>query len=145
MKYKIRIWMPILALFIWTFLSNGTSYGQADVKKKAEAVIRGVTIVSLDAPLRATIGRKVAIEIVIGNERASKVTTILTVTCLTTKQQIGREAETLEGLTSQKIVYIWDTEGLKEGTYVIRAELEKVPDETDIEDNVREIEVLLHR
>lgn len=128
-----------------TLLSTRLSYGMANEKKKAEPVVHGVTIVSLDAPLRATIGRKVNIEVVIGNERASKVTTILTVTCPTTKQQIGREAETLNGLSSQKIVYSWNTEGLKEGTYVIRAELEKVPDETDIDDNVREIEILLQQ
>ncbi|GAN33838.1 hypothetical protein [Candidatus Brocadia sinica] len=51
----------------------------------------------------------------------------------------------LEGLTSQKIVYAWNTEGLKEGTYIIRAELEKVPDETVIDDNVRQIEILLQQ
>ncbi|MFN3531923.1 MAG: hypothetical protein ACK41Q_05340 [Candidatus Brocadia sp.] len=145
MKCDMKVWMSILVLFIWTFLSSGTSNGLADEKKKTEQVVHGVTIVSLDAPLRAIIGRKVNIEIVIGNERATKVTTILTVTCPTTGQQIGREAETLEGLTSQKIIYTWNTEGLKEGTYVIRAELEKVPDETVIDDNVRQIEVLLQR
>lgn len=145
MKCDVRSGRVILVLFIWTFLSIGTSYGLADEKKKAESVVHGVTIVSLDAPLRAIIGRKVTIEIVIGNERTSKVTTILTVTCPTTKQQIGREAEMLEGLASQKIVYTWDTEGLKEGTYVIRAELEKVPDETDIDDNLRQIEILLQQ
>lgn len=73
-------------------------------------------IVSLDLPLRATIGNKGIIEIVIGNERTTKVTTPLTVTCLTTNQIIGREAVTLDGLSSQKIVYTWDTEGLKEDT-----------------------------
>lgn len=107
--------------------------------------MHGVTIVTMDAPLRATIGRKVNVEVVVGNERAAKVTTILTVTCPTTKQQIGREAETLDGLSSQKIVYSWNTEGLKEGTYVLRAELEKVPDETDVADNVRQIEIILQR
>ncbi|MCF6154121.1 MAG: hypothetical protein E3K36_02480 [Candidatus Brocadia sp.] len=144
-KYNGMCGRIILVLFIGTFLSAGISYSRVDEKKKAESVVYGVTIVSLDAPLRATIGGKVTIEIAIGNERASKVTTILTVTCPTTKQQIGREAETLEGLTSQKIVYTWNTEGLKEGTYVIRAELEKVPDETIVDDNVRQIEILLQR
>ncbi|UJS20809.1 MAG: hypothetical protein L3J18_00315 [Candidatus Brocadia sp.] len=114
-------------------------------KKKAETPITGVTIVSLDAPLRASIGRKVNIEVVIGNERATKATTILTVTCPTTKQQIGREAETLASLSSQKITYSWNTDGLKEGTYVIRAELEKLPDETVLDDNVRQIEILMQR
>ncbi len=145
MKCDMTGWGMLLVLFIGTFLSFGTSNGLADEKKKTAQVVPGVIIVSLDAPLRATIGRKVHIEIVIGNERASKATTILTVTCPTTKQQIGREAETLESLASQKIVYTWNTDGLKEGTYVIRAELEKVPDETNIDDNVREIEVLLQR
>ena len=93
-------------------------------KEKAESVVHGVTIVAMDAPLRATIGRKVFVEVIVGNERVTKVTTILTVTCPTTKQQIGREAETLDGLSSQKIVYSWNTEGLKEGTYVIRAGVE---------------------
>lgn len=144
-KFDVRRRRIILVLFIWTFLSIGTSYAPADEKKKTESVVHGVTIVSLDAPLRATIGRKIHIEIVIGNERASKATTILTVTCPTTKQQIGREAEMLEGLTSQKIVYTWNTEGLKERTYIIRAELEKVPDETVIDDNVRQIEILLQQ
>ena len=137
----------ILCLFI--FLMGilhpmQTSHGNPPAeKKKAEIPMTGVTIVSLDAPLRATIGRKVNIEIVAGNERATKVTTILTVTCPTTKQQIGREAETLEALTSQKITYTWNTEGFKEGTYVIQAELEKVPDETVLDDNRRQIEILL--
>lgn len=144
-KYYMKGWKIIFVLFILTLLSTRSSYGMANEKKKAETVVHGVTIVSLDAPLRATIGRKVNIEVVIGNERASKVTTILTVTCPTTKQQIGREAETLEGLTSQKIIYTWNTEGLKEGTYLIRAELEKVPDETDVDDNVRQLEILLQR
>ena len=65
-------------------------------------------IVTLDAPMRAIIGRKVNVEVVVGNERTTKVTTILTVTCPTTKQQIGREAETLNGLSSQKL-YIHGT------------------------------------
>jgi len=104
-----------------------------------------VTIVTMNAPLQATIGRKVNVEVLIGNERTTKVTTILTVTCPTTKQQIGREAETLDSLSSQKIVYSWNTEGLKEGTYVLRAELQKVSDETVIDDNVRQVEILLER
>lgn len=145
-KYYAKRWKMILALLVLSFLSPGLSYSLASEKKKdTEVEVHGVTIVSLDVPLRATIGRKVNIEVVIGNERATKVTTILTVTCPTTKQQIGREAETLNGLSSQKIVYSWSTEGLKEGTYAIRAELEKVPDETDIKDNVREVELLLVR
>ena len=132
-------------LFVWCFLANGSSHCIAEEKKKDESVVHGVTIVTMDTPLRATIGRKVFVEVIIGNERATKATTILTVTCPTTKQQIGREAETLDGLSSQKIVYSWNTEGLKEGTYVIRAELEKVPDETDVDDNVRQVEILLER
>ena len=136
----------IFFLFIWILFSMKTSYGSPSrEKKKAETVMTGVTIVSLDAPLRASIGRKVNIEIVVGNERATKVTTILTVTCPTTKQQIGREAETLEGLSSQKLTYSWGTEGLKEGTYLIKAELEKLPDETVLDDNVRQIEILMQR
>ncbi|MDN3514538.1 MAG: hypothetical protein NG747_09070 [Candidatus Brocadia sp.] len=145
MKYSGKGWRIILVLSILTLLLIRFSYGLAAEKNKEELPVRGVTIVSLDVPMRATIGKKVNIELVIGNERASKVTTILTVTCPTTKQQIGREAETLDSLASQKIVYTWNTEGLKEGTYVIRAELEKVPDETDIDDNVRQIEILLQR
>lgn len=145
MNYYRKNWQVILILSLWTLLSIRSSYGLAAEKKEEEPVVHGVTIVALDAPMRATIGRKVNIEVVIGNERASKVTTILTVTCPTTKQQIGREAETLDSLASQKIVYTWDTEGLKEGTYVIRTEIEKVPDETDIDDNVRQIEILLLR
>ena len=135
----------MFVLFVWCLLVNGSSYCIAEAKKKAESVVYGVTIVAMDAPLRATIGRKVNVEVVVGNERATKVTTILTVTCATTKQQIGREAETLHGMSSQKIVYSWNTDGLKEGTYVIRAEVEKVPDETDIDDNVRLIEIILQR
>jgi hypothetical protein len=140
---KIKYFMFVL--FVWCLLVNGSSYCIAEEKKKGETVVHGVTIVTMDAPLRATIGRKVNVEVVVGNERAAKVTTILTVTCPTTKQQIGREAETLEGLSSQKIVYSWNTEGLKEGTYVIRAEVEKVPGETDIIDNVRQLEIILER
>ena len=135
----------IFVLFVWCLLVNGSSYCIAEEKKKGESVVHGVTIVTMDVPLRATIGRKVNVEVVVGNERATKVTTILTVTCPTTKQQIGREAETLDGLSSQKIVYSWNTEGLKEGTYVIRAEVEKVPGETDINDNVRQLEIILER
>ena len=140
---KIKYFMFVL--FVWCLLVNGSSYCIAEEKKKGETVVHGVTIVSMDAPLQATIGRKVNVEVVVGNERATKVTTILTVTCPTTKQQIGREAETLDGLSSQKIVYSWNTEGLKEGTYVIRAEVEKVPGETDVNDNVRQLEIALVR
>ena len=140
---KIKYFMFVL--FVWCLLVNGSSFCSAEEKKKGESVVHGVMIVSMDAPLRATIGRKVNVEVIIGNERATKVTTILTVTCPTTKQQIGREAETLDGLSSQKIVYSWNTEGLKEGTYVIRAEVEKVPGETDVNDNVRQIEIILQR
>ena len=140
---KIKYFMFVL--FVWCLLVNGSSYCIAEEKKKGETVVHGVTIVTMNAPLRATIGRKVNVEVIIGNERATKVTTILTVTCPTTKQQIGREAETLDGLSSQKIVYSWNTEGLKEGTYVIRAEVEKVPGETDVNDNVRQLEIILER
>ena len=140
---KIKYFMFVL--FVWCLLVNGSSYCIAEEKKKGETVVHGVMIVTMDAPLRATIGRKVNVEVVVGNERATKVTTILTVTCPTTKQQIGREAETLDGLSSQKIVYSWNTEGLKEGTYVIRAEVEKVPGETDVNDNARQLEIILER
>ena len=133
-----------LILFSWCLLSLELSYSLADEKKKTEfKEALGVMIVSLDLPLRATIGNKVVIEIVIGNERTTKVTTILTVTCLTTNQIIGREAETLEGLSSQKIVYTWNTEGLKEDPYIIRAELEKIPREANIDDNVKEVRIFL--
>ena len=141
----MKIKYCMFVLFVWCLLVNGSSYCIAEEKKKGETVVHGVTIVTMDAPLQATIGRKVNVEVVVGNERATKVTTILTVTCPTTKQQIGREAETLDGLSSQKIVYSWNTEGLKEGTYVIRAEVEKVPDETDVDDNVRQVEIILQR
>lgn len=145
MKYPIKGWRLSLILTMGALLSSEISYGHAAEKKKVETKVPGVMILTLDAPLRATLGKKVNIEVIVGNERASKATTILTVTCPTTKQQIGREAETLDSLSSQKIVYSWNTEGLKEGSYAIRAELEKVPDETDIDDNVRQIEILLER
>ena len=140
---KIKYFMFVL--FVWCLLVNRSSYCAAEEKKKGETEVHGVMIVTMDAPLRATIGTKVFVEVLIGNERATKVTTILTVTCITTKQQIGREAETLDGLSSQKIVYSWNTEGFKEGSYTIRAEVEKVPDETDVDDNVRQIEIALVR
>jgi len=140
---KIKYFMFVL--FVWCLLVNGSSYCIAEEKKKGETVVHGVTIVTMDAPLRATIGRKVNVEVVVGNERATKVTTILTVTCPTTKQQIGREAETLDGLSSQKIVYSWNTEGLKEGTYVLRAEVEKVPGETDVYLRNVLLEIILER
>lgn len=138
--------MCIFILFTGILFSMKTSYSSPSAeKKKAETVVTGITIVSLDAPLRASLGRKVNIEVVVGNEKATKATTILTVTCPTTKQQIGREAETLEGLSSQKIVYTWNTEGLKEGTYIIKAEVEKLPDETVLDDNIRQIEILMQQ
>ena len=144
MKYCIYGWGLKLVLFFGCFLSCGSLYGQSDEKKKPEFMeALGVMIVSLDLPLHATIGNKVIIEIVIGNERTTKVTTILTVTCLTTNQIINREAETLDGLSSQKIVYTWNTEGLKEDTYRIRAELEKIPREANIDDNVKEVSIFL--
>ena len=140
---KIKYFMFVL--FVWCLLVNRSSYCAAEEKKKGETEVHGVMIVTMDAPLQATIGTKVFVEVLIGNERATKVTTILTVTCLTTKQQIGREAETLDGLSSQKIVYTWNTEGLKEGSYTIRAEVEKVTGETDVDDNIRQIEIALVR
>ncbi|MBI2471961.1 MAG: hypothetical protein HYV59_12080 [Planctomycetes bacterium] len=143
-KDCIHGWVLQVVLFFGCFLSCGSLYGQSDEKKKPDfKESLGVMIVSLDLPLLATIGNKVIIEIVIGNERTTKVTTILTVTCLTTNQIIGQEAETLDGLSSQKIVYTWDTGGLKEDTYIIRAELEKVPREANIDDNVKEVSIFL--
>ena len=127
-------------------LSSGLSYCIASEKEKEKKEeVHGVAVVSLDVPLHATLGRKVNVEVVIGNERVTKLTTTLTVTCSTTKQQIAKEAKTLDSLSSQKIVYSWNTEGLKEGTYVIRAELEPVVDETDIDDNVKQVEIRLER
>ncbi|HLE88193.1 MAG TPA: hypothetical protein VI727_11075 [Candidatus Brocadiaceae bacterium] len=140
---KIKYFMFVL--FVWCLLVNGSSYCIAEEKKKGETEVHGVMIVTMDAPLQATIGTKVFVEVLIGNERATKVTTILTVTCPTTKQQIGSEAETLNGLSSRKIVYSWNTEGLKEGSYTIRAEVEKVTGETDVDDNIRQIEIALVR
>lgn len=132
----------IFAIFVvGSLLSSGLSHSLASEKKE----VHGVMVVSLNAPLHATLGRKVNVEVVIGNERVTKLTTVLTVTCLTTKQQIGKETKTLDGLSSHKIVYSWNTEGLKEGTYVIRAELEPVADETDLDDNVRQVEIRLER
>lgn len=146
MKHIGVRWIFALALFVCFLLANESSFSFAAEKKKTEEkVVHGVMIVSLDAPLRATIGNKVNIEVVVGNERAAKITTILTVTCPTTKQLIGREAETLDSLSSQKIVYTWNTAGFTEGTYIIQAEVEKVPDETDFDDNIRKVEVLLVR
>ena len=136
----------MLILFVLSLLARGLSYSYAAEKKKEDpAKAQGVTIVTLDVPMRATIGRKVNVEIIIGNERADKVTTILTVTCPTTKQQIGRESETLNRFSSQKIVYTWNTEGLKEGCYLIKAELTSASDETYTEDNVRQVDILLVR
>ena len=145
MEY-LRKGSVLLMLLVVSFLaSNGFSGSHAaeKIKKEDPAKAKGVTIVALDVPMRATVGKKVNVEIVIGNERAEKVTTILTVTCPTTKQQIGREAETLDGFTSQKIVYTWNTEGQKEGCYIIKAELTSAPDETYAEDNVRQVDILL--
>ena len=145
-KHVKVIGLLALVLFLCFIFSNVPPFGFAGEKKKAEVKeVHGVMIVSLDAPMRATIGRKVNIEVVVGNERADKITTILTVTCPTTKQLIGREAETLNSLSSQKIVYTWNTAGLTEGAYIIQAEVEKLPDETNLEDNVRKVEVLLVR
>ena len=144
MNYYVNGLRLGLILFSWCLLSSELSYSLADEKKKTEfREALGVMIVSLDLPLRATIGNKVIIEIVIGNERTIKVTTILTATCLTTNQIIGREAETLDSLSSQKIIYTWNTEGLKEDTYIIRAELEKIPREANIDDNVKEVSIFL--
>lgn len=144
MNYYMNGLRLSVILFLWCLLSSEVSFILADEKKKTEfREARGIMIVSMDLPLRATIGNKVNIEIVIGNERTTNVTTILTVTCLTTNQIIGREAETLEGLSSQKIVYTWNTEGLKEDTYTIRAELEKIPREANTDDNVKEVGIFL--
>lgn len=145
-KHVKVIGLLALVLFICFTFSNKLSSCDGGEKKKTEVKeVHGVMIVSLDAPMRATIGRVVNIEVVIGNERADKTTTILTVTCPTTKQLIGREAETLNGLSSQKIVYTWNTAGLAEGSYIIQAEVEKVPDETNLDDNLRKVDVLLVR
>ncbi len=143
MKYSLVICGLNSILFFGYFLSSGLPCVLAEEKRKVEPVVRGVMIVSLDVPLRATIGEKVNVVVVIGNERVTKETTIVTVTCPTIDQIIGREAETLESLSSRKIIYSWDTGGLKEDVYTIRAELEKVPRETCIDDNVREVKIFL--
>lgn len=144
MNYYMKGLRLGLILFSGCLLSSELSYSIADEEKKTEfKEALGVMIVSLDLPLRATIGSKVIIEIVIGNERTTRVTTILTVTCLTTNQMINREAEALDSLSSQKIIYPWNTEGLKEDAYIIRAELEKIPREANIDDNVKEVSIFL--
>lgn len=130
----------VFFLFVlFLFAGNGISHSYA------QSEVHGVAIVSMDVPLNVTIGKKVNIEVVVGNEQKTKVATILTVTCHQTGQQIGREALNLDGSASRKIVYTWDTEGLKEGTYRIHAEVEKIPGETDVDDNVKHLEVVLVR
>ena len=132
--------MVVFFLFvIFLFVGNGISHSYA------QSEVHGVAIVSMDAPLNASIGKKVNIELVVGNEQKTKVATILTVTCHETGQQIGREAINLDGSASRKIVYTWNTEGLKEGTYRIHAVVEKIPGETEIDDNVKHLEVVLVR
>lgn len=85
MKYFKKL-MTILFLFVVSlFIENGLSYSLA----QAESDVHGVAIVSMDAPLNASIGKKVNIELVVGNEQKAKVATILTVTCHETGQQIG--------------------------------------------------------
>ena len=141
MRYFKKL-MAVLFLFVVSLVvENGISNSPA----QAESEVHGVSIVSMDAPLNASIGKKVTIELVVGNEQKTKVATILTVTCHETGQQIGREAINLDDSASRKIVYTWSTEGLKEGTYRIHAELEKIPGETDIDDNVKHLEVVLGR
>lgn len=130
-------------VILYCFFVCSLSDGLADEKRKYEPIVHGVMIVSMDLPLLETIGNKVNVEINIGNERTEKVTTILTVTCLTSKQLIGRDAHTLDSLSSKKVVYSWDTKGLKEDTYTIRAELEKVPGETYLDDNSRQANIYL--
>ncbi|TVL99908.1 MAG: hypothetical protein CV087_16300 [Candidatus Brocadia sp. WS118] len=143
MKYYINGDGIKFVFILWCFLACGLSNCLADEKKKYEPIVHGVMIVSMNIPLLETIGNKVTVDVVIGNERTTKVTTILTVTCLTTKQLIGREAETLDGMASKRIVYSWDTSGLTEDTYTIRAELEKVPSETYLNDNARQENIFL--
>ena len=141
MRYFKKL-MAVLFLFVmFLFVESGISNSSS----QAESDVHGVAIVSMDAPLNASIGKKVNIELVVGNEQKTKVATILTVTCHETGQQIGREALNLDGSSSRKIVYTWNTEGLKEGTYRIHAEVEKIPGETDIDDNVKHLEVVLGR
>ena len=134
-KLTAILFLFVMFLFVESGISNSSSQAESDV--------HGVAIVSMDAPLNASIGKKVNIELVVGNEQKTKVATILAVTCHETGQQIGREAINLDGSASRKIVYTWSTEGLKEGTYRIHAELEKIPGETDIDDNVKHLEVVL--
>lgn len=143
MKYYKNGYGINFVFILCCFFACGLSNCLADEKKKYEPIVHGVMIVSMDIPLLETIGNKVNVDVVIGNERTTKVTTILTVTCLTTNQLIGREAETLDSLSSKKIVYSWDTSGLKEDTYTIRAELEKVPGETYLDDNTRQVNIFL--
>jgi len=89
-------------VILYCFFVCSLSDGLADEKRKYEPIVHGVMIVSMDLPLLETIGNKVNVEINIGNERTERVTTILTVTCLTTKQLIGRDAHTLDSLSSKK-------------------------------------------
>ena len=141
MRYFKKL-MAVLFLFVmFLFVESGISNSSS----QAESDVHGVAIVSMDAPLNASIGKKVNIELVVGNEQKTKVATILTVTCHETGQQIGREALNLDASASRKMVYTWNTEGLKEGTYRIHAEVEKIPGETDIDDNVKHLEVVLGR
>ena len=139
MKYFRKLTAILFLFVMFLFVESGISNSSS----QAESEVHGVAIVSMDAPLNASIGKKVNIELVVGNEQKTKVATILAVTCHETGQQIGREAINLDGSASRKIVYTWNTEGLKEGTYRIHAAVEKIPGETDIDDNVKHLEVVL--
>ncbi|NOG42572.1 MAG: hypothetical protein HND38_13890 [Planctomycetes bacterium] len=97
MKYYKKP-VTIVFLFVASLLGIGLSYCFA----QAESEVHGVAIVSMDVPLSVSIGKKVNIEIVVGNEQKTKVATILTVTCHETGQQIGREALNLDGSSSKK-------------------------------------------
>ena len=141
----MRYFKKLMAVLFFFVVSLVVENGISNSPSQAESEVHGVAIVSMDAPLNASIGKKVNIELVVGNEQKTKVATILTVTCHETGQQIGREALNLDASASRKMVYTWNTEGLKEGTYRIHAEVKKIPGETDIDDNVKHLEVVLGR
>jgi len=48
---------------------------------------------------------------------------------------IGQLTATLAALDSRAMTYVWNTSGISEGEYTITAEVERVPWETELEDN----------
>jgi len=97
-------------------------------------LIHDVAVTSLDAPAEAVLGEVVSINVTVANQGDFSETFDVTIYY----DGITMETRTVMDLApgaETTLTFIWNTAGMKEGTYTIKAEASLVVDEVDPNDN----------